>query len=262
MKRIQLFEWEDFQWFPHILRMSLTHYLVSLHRLLDSPATLAPLLTKGLSKTKHNRIIDLCSGGGGPMLAARDILEQQQGSKDLKLTLTDLYPNTTAAKLVNNLDNPNIEYLHTPIDATNVGAEHQGLRTMICSLHHLPPNLAKAVLKNAKDNRQPYLAYEISDNSFPFFLWWLAFPTTFISVFLLTPFIRPLTWHQLFFTYIIPILPFFIAWDGAVSNARTYTLEDLDIILKDLQSDDYTWEKGIIKGKGVPKIYLLGYPNI
>jgi hypothetical protein len=32
MKRMQLFEFEDFRWFPDFLRQCLTNYLVSFHR--------------------------------------------------------------------------------------------------------------------------------------------------------------------------------------------------------------------------------------
>ena len=37
-------------------------------------------------------------------------------------------------------------------------------------------------------------------------------------------------------------------------------MRDYDELLVDLKSDDYIWEKGLIKGKGpAPKSYLLGY---
>ena len=77
----------------------------------------------------------------------------------------------------------------------------------------------------------------------------------------ITPFVRPLTWKQVIFTYLIPIIPLCFAWDGAVSNVRTYTLEDLDILLEGLENEDYKWEKGKITTKA-NKIYLLGIPDI
>lgn len=70
-----------------------------------------------------------------------------------------------------------------------------------------------------------------------------------------------MTWQQLIFTYLIPIIPICFAWDGAVSNARTYTLQDMDILLEDLKIPDYTWKKGIIKGKS-KKLYLIGVPEL
>jgi hypothetical protein len=53
-----------------------------------------------------------------------------------------------------------------------------------------------------------------------------------------------------------------IAWDGAVSNIRTYTLEDMEILTEELTTENYTWEKGKIKGKGGNNLYLLGKPSV
>jgi len=37
MKRIQLFEFEDFQWFSNFLKMCMIHYILTMHRLLGTP---------------------------------------------------------------------------------------------------------------------------------------------------------------------------------------------------------------------------------
>lgn len=260
MKRIHLFEFEDFHWFPNFLRICMTNYIITIHKLLGSAEDLAQLLTQLLPKSKHKAIVDLCSGAGGPMPEVKEIL-QKDGFPDLSLTMTDLYPNTTAAASINAQNDPTLQYLTQPIDATKVAAHQQGIRTMVCSMHHMPPKIAKSILKDAQQSKQPICIFEISDNSMPFILWWLAIPTTFIMVLFITPFVRPFTWKQFVFTYLIPLLPIFIAWDGAVSNARTYTLEDLDELLADLQAPNYTWEKGLIKGKAGNKLYLMGYPT-
>ncbi len=86
-------------------------------------------------------------------------------------------------------------------------------------------------------------------------------PINIIAVLLLTPMVRPMSWQQLVFTYLIPVLPLAIAWDGAVSNARTYTLEDLDMLLQRIPSENYGWTKGKIPGKGGTKLYLKGGPR-
>jgi hypothetical protein len=54
-----------------------------------------------------------------------------------------------------------------------------------------------------------------------------------------------------------PIIPLTFAWDGAVPNALTYTLKDMELMLEVLESNDYQWEKGVIEGKS-KKVYLLG----
>ena len=189
-----------------------------------------------------------------------NILKSTGGADDLKLIMTDLYPNLEYAEKLNSLENPDVTYETNPVDATNVDASMDGLRTMVGSLHHMKPEAAKAILKNAMESGQPFLAFEISDNSYPKWIWWIAIPINIISSFFVSALARPFTFQQFLFTYLIPIIPITFAWDGAVSNARTYTLQDLDILLEGLESEEYSWEKGIIKGKS-NQIYLLGYPE-
>ena len=259
MKRIHLFEFEDFPWFPGFLRDLMTRYINAMHRLLGSAPELANLVSKALEHAQEKKVIDLCSGGGGPMPEVADALRKEAGLSELQLSLSDLYPNRQFAAEIAAKGEPKTTYLTKPVDATHLETDQKGVRTMICSLHHMKPAVAQAILADAQKANQPIVVFEISDNSYPKWIWWLTIPINLISVLLITPLVRPMTWQQLVFTYLIPILPILIAWDGAVSNARTYTLEDLDILLADLKGSDYSWEKGVIKGKG-NKLFLMGLP--
>lgn len=260
MKRIHLFEFEDFAWFPNWLRVCLTRYLNAMHKMMNTSELLADLLVKALGHAEEPHILDMCSGSGGPMIDTLKVLKDKHQMPDVRLTLSDLYPNQDAAEKINTDGNPHTAYLTSPVNAAKVDEDRKGVRTMVCSMHHMKPEIAKSILKNAKEDRQPICIYEISNNSAPFLIWPIAIPFAFIMVLFITPFIRPMTWQQLVFTYLIPVLPLFIAWDGAVSNARTYTLEDIDELLNGLDSADYKWEKGVLKGKGGNKLYLLGLP--
>ncbi|MCP4438652.1 MAG: hypothetical protein GY810_06870 [Aureispira sp.] len=261
MKRIHLFEFEDYEWFPNTLRICMTRYIVAIHKMLGTTPELKGIVAKALKHSTKPQILDMCSGSGGPMPEVVEELRKEEGNKDLKLTLSDLYPNLSAAKKINAKADPKFNYLTEPVDATDVGEGHEGVRTMVCSMHHMPPKVAKKILKSAKEDRQPICVFELSDNSIPKFLWWLAIPINIIMVLFITPFVRPMSWQQIVFTYLIPILPLVIAWDGAVSNIRTYTLDDMDELLEGLESDDYEWEKSTIKGKGGNRVYLLGLPK-
>ena len=260
MKRIHLFEIEDQSWFPNWLRDCMTKLIVVMHGILKTNKDLPPLLAKVVKETNSKKIIDLCSGGGGPMVEAVDILRKEHGL-DVQLKMTDLYPNIEFAKTINAKNSNNLSYATQPIDATDVPDSEKGLRTMICSFHHMRPEVAKQILKNAKDDQQPILIYEISDNSPPIFAFLIAIPINFIMCLFVTLKARPMTWQQIVFTYMIPIIPLCFAWDGAISNARTYTINDMNELLKDLQSDDYTWEPGAIEGKPSGKLYLIGKPK-
>ncbi|WP_437313214.1 hypothetical protein [Sorangium sp. So ce385] len=260
MKRIHLFELEDFSWFPGWLRSCMTRMIVTVHKALGSSDELAELIARALRESRSTSIVDLCSGSGGPMLDVLERLNQKPGFEGVTLTLTDLYPNTEAAARINARGGTNVSYRTTPLDATEAGRETAGLRTMISSFHHMRPESARKILETAQRSRQPICIFEISDNSYPAFLWWTALPANFLMCLLMTPLARPVTARQLVFTYLLPIIPLCFAWDGAVSNARTYTLDDLDELLRGLGDEGYRWEKGVIGGR-MKKIYLLGIPT-
>jgi SAM-dependent methyltransferase len=242
MKRMELFEFEDSARFPRWLRDHMTAYIGAFHRVFRTAPAVSGLIREVLPGTAEKRVVDLCSGAGGPMLDVARTLRQEPGLSDLELVLTDLYPNAQAAAQVAALGDPRTRYSTDSVDATRLGAEHRGVRTLVGSFHHLAPDAARAVLLNAAKARQPIVVFEVSDNGPPSWLWWTAIPAGFILTLLLTPFVRPLSARQLFFTYLVPLLPLFIAWDGAASNGRTYTPADVRELLKDFNDPGYTFE--------------------
>lgn len=260
MKRIHLFEIEDFAWFPRWLRDPMTRYLVSFHRMIGSAGDVAGLLDRALQRSQQKSVVDLCSGGGGPMPEVKELMAKNPQYASLPFTLTDLFPNQSAAKTIERKGDPQLRYLLTPVDATQPPSELKGVRTMVGSFHHMTPAMGRKILKSAFDDRQPILIFEPSDNSSPKALWWTAIPFGILFTLFLTPFVRPLSWQQIVFTYLIPVLPLCIAWDGAVSNARIYTKNDFDELLSGLEASDYEWEYGVIKNR-VKKSYLLGLPK-
>ena len=100
MKRMSLFEFEDFRWFPGGLRECLTLYIAAMHRVLGTERVLAPLLARALEAAATDRVVDLCSGGGGPLLQTTARLAADHGLRP-SVTLTDLYPTTDAATRIN-----------------------------------------------------------------------------------------------------------------------------------------------------------------
>ena len=64
MKRIHLFEFEDFDWFPSFLRNYMTDFLQFLTNKTKLFKAIIPILEKGIDKSEGNQIIDLGSGGG------------------------------------------------------------------------------------------------------------------------------------------------------------------------------------------------------
>ncbi|MFN1836043.1 hypothetical protein AB2B38_012330 [Balneola sp. MJW-20] len=259
MKRIHLFEFEDFAWFPEWLRRCMTRLILVMHKLLRTNDKLADLLAQILSTSNSSTILDLCSGSGGPMPEVLQILRDKHGFENLELILTDLYPDSKTAEIFNSQENNHIHYLTSPVNATSLDQQKSGLRTMVGSFHHMKPDQAKSILRSVQESGDPICIFELSDNSAPLLLSWIAFPINFIMTLFITPMVRPMSWQQLLFTYVFPIIPICFAWDGAVSNVRTYTLHDLDELLAEIKSEKYSWETGKIEGK-TKQIYVLGRP--
>lgn len=256
MGRIHLFEFEDQKWFPSILRNYGTDFLQFLSNKTKLYKPIIPVIERGLQKSKTNHIIDLGSGGGGGLIWLN--AELRKNNPDLKITLTDFYPNVSAFKYTKDQAD-NVDYIEKPVDARNVPIELKGLRTQFLSLHHFKPNDAKQILQNAINSSSSIAIFEAQERSFPSILAMLFSP---LSVLFTTPFIRPFKIGRIIFTYLIPIVPLFVLWDGVVSSLRTYSVKEMNELVANLNGmENYDWEINKVKaGPGVV-LYLLGTPK-
>ena len=265
MKRIELFEFEDLEWLPKVLRSSITNLIVVFHKLMGTSEVISELILKAKSKNNFAQIVDLGSGSGGVM---PEVFKQiSKDDEKLKLLLTDLHPNLEFTKEIENLKNQNIEYDSNSVNAENMDNVPGGLKTMIASFHHMPPNTAKKILKSAEENKEPILIYEVAKNSIPVIAWCLFLPISLMILILMslvmTLFVRPLKLSQLFFTYLIPIIPLIYAWDGQASLMRTYTFEDVKELIGNSNENDYVWTIDDAQKTNGKKLgyFILGYPK-
>lgn len=130
---------------------------------------------------------------------------------------------------------------------------------MFLSFHHFQPKNAKMILQNAINSNQPIAVLEIQDRSLPSIVAMLLSP---VSVLFTTPFIRPFRWSRLFFTYLIPIVPFVVLWDGIVSALRTYTVEEMRNLINSLENNTaFEWNFNKKKSKTGFVIYTIGIPK-
>lgn len=258
MARAHLFEFEDLSWCPRILREGTTLYLEAVERMFGVHRLFAPKLLLALRETGSRKIVDMGSGGGGPVRHAVAEVEREL-AEPVDVTLTDLYPNQRAATAIDALGKENLRYLRKSVNASDPPPDMPGVRSMFACFHHLKPDLARAVLERAYRAREAICIFEITDPTPPGILSCVMMP---LYVLLLTPFVRPMTWGQLFFTYVIPVLPVLISWDGLVSTLRTYSPKDLEAMTSDLR-EDYAWEIGSIAHPVLPVRfpYAVGVPK-
>ena len=254
MGRVQFIEIHDQPWFPSFLRDEITDALQFGLNLLRTYAPIAPLLQSAMDATRSRSIVDLASGGGGPWL---DLSQRLRGDSQvpIQIVLTDKYPNLMAFRNAGAASENHIGFHPDPVDAMNVPPDLKGFRTMFTSFHHFPPEEARAVLQNAVDAGQGIGIFEATRRA----------PTTIVlmilwvfMLILLTPFIRPFHWSRLLCTYLVPIIPLVLLFDGVVSCLRTYRPQELREIIAKLAGPEYEWELGE-QGR-VPITYLIGYP--
>jgi hypothetical protein len=252
MRRLHLFEFGDQQWFPQLLRDAETAYLATSYRLL--PRLLrrwADRISTVLPAGGPVEILDLCSGAGGPMPSIVDELEKR--GHQARVRLTDLYPNPKTTS------HPSVVWLAEPVDATRVPPRLAGVRTMFSAFHHFRPDAAKAILRDAFDRRRAICIFEAGSGTLLAAGTMIGVP---LAVLALMPFSRPLRWGYLAFTYLIPLMPLIVLWDGMVSLLRIYSPEQMKKLTEGLQAPDYAWEIGGIHVFGIAGElpYLIGRP--
>jgi hypothetical protein len=253
-----IFEFEDLDWFPGTIRESMTDYLRYLITKVNFYQPIIPLIIEGLNQTNSNQIIDLCSGGGGAIEQIQNNLLQQSNSV-IKIILTDKYPNISAFEFLSVKTKGGISFSDISIDAANVPATLKGFRTIFSGFHHFNHHFAKSVIKNAVDDKSGIGIFDGGDkNIIAVIAILLMHP---IAFFLFTPFFKPFRFSRLFFTYIIPIIPFCTIWDGIVSIIRLYKPNELLKIANEVDNKNYFWKAGKMKSTlGMNVTYLIGYP--
>jgi hypothetical protein len=253
VRRLHLFEWEDLPWFPAVIRNAGTDYLRFMLHLSDGYAPVAPKFIETLRQTDSTEIVDLCAGGGGPW--SRLLPALQAAEIHCRVMLTDFYPNPASVAAV-----PGVSYYPESVNALAVPAALPGFRTVFSAFHHFAPEQGSRLLQDAVAAGQPIGIFEATQRSPLCLLLMLLTP---LIVLLITPAIRPFRLSRLLFTYVLPLVPLLILWDGLVSCLRTYTPAELMALAESVPGgDSYTWEAGEVKGSGpLPVTYLIGVPG-
>ncbi len=235
--RLHLVEIHDLPSCPRSLRDALTDFLAFTVNLGGAYDPAGPLLKRAIERTRARRVVDLCSGAGGPWSR----LGPQLG---VPVVRTDLYPHGDDVMRV---------------DARAVPPRLDGFRTIFTAFHHFRPTEARAILEDAVRQRQGIGVFEIARRA-PLELAVIAF--TWLGTLALAPFIRPWRWSRFLWTYLPPVLPLVGTFDGIVSCLRAYSLAELAHLVRGL--DTYDWDFGNFRGSRSPLrgTYLIGIPKV
>lgn len=256
MGRMHLFEFEDQPWFPRLIRSYMQDHLTCMGNL-SGPAyqIFVEKLKNAMECVKQNTLLDLCSGSGGLARTVVRLLRKQE--VEVHVRLNDLFPNVTAYQKLEKESRGILQGVATSIDATNVPAELNGFRLIANGFHHFRPSQATQVLADAVAKQQGIAVIEMVNRSTFAFVGVLIRT---LMVFLAAQFLKPFHLSRLALTYLVPLVPLFLLWDGVVSCLRVYAPDELKNLVAQLDAPGYEWDIGTTRvGPGVAT-YLLGTP--
>ncbi|KAH8729435.1 hypothetical protein BGZ61DRAFT_529638 [Ilyonectria robusta] len=255
--RMHLFEIDDQPWFPDFFRTRVQDALTLAWKSQTplqalSPAHIAAnLLIRHLDDAlSEYTMIDFCAGAGGPTPSIERVVNGHLRSLNkapVRFVLTDLHPNIDAWDKVAS-KNPLITYEREGVDAS-AAPDHlvrrddgkRTLRLFNLAFHHFDDPLATAILRDTVDTSQGFAIFELQDRSFASALTNLVLG---IGVILAAP-LYAWKWRSpatLIFSWLIPILPFVLVFDGYISSLRTRTPEEVEVLLRSCGADTSEWE--------------------
>lgn len=238
------------------LRRWLGDYLrgiVTLTRIFEPAATrIADLLRA----TGGDQVVDLCSGAGGPWPALARPLEAALG-RPVRVVLTDLHPDAGTWRWLEASARSGVSGHAGPVPADAVPPSLPGVRTLFDGLHHLPPPAARAVLADAARHGVPLLVAEVVERSA---LGLAGVALSPLLVWGVTPFLRPVSLPRLLLTYLLPVVPLMVLWDGVVSVLRCYRPDELRALTAGLDVG-YEWRVERARPRGPAATLLVGTPR-
>jgi hypothetical protein len=255
MARIHAFEIHELSACPDILRRIATDYLHTVGEVFHAYDPVAPVLAGALATTEARQVVDLCSGGTGPIVSLAEQAKARLGFAP-RVVLTDLHPNRAAFAAATERAGVPVVFESEPVDARAVPTRLEGVRTLFNAFHHFKPHDAARILKDAASARTPILIVEGTERSPAAIIGMLLFVP--LLVLLLTPFVRPFSIARLLLTYVLPIAAPLILFDGIVSCLRSYTTEELRELCRGIETDTYRFHIGVKQSRGQRLTYLLG----
>jgi hypothetical protein len=253
LRRLQLFEILDQPWCPRAVRHGATDYLEAITSRGDVYRVIQADFFRAMMECGAEQVIDLCSGGGGPWwsLEWRDALVKHA---PLTVVLTDKFPSEVLSARLG--VDPTLSCVNFPVDAASMPESLRGFRTIFSSFHHFPDTIARDVLGDAVRCGDGFAMAEVTSRTPRALATMLLMP---IFDWILTPSMRPFRWSRLVFTYLLPLIPLVVLWDGIVSCLRTRSPEELLILTRSFPQ--YDWRAGYAQGGWLAPVYLIGVPK-
>ncbi|RCI13170.1 hypothetical protein L249_0402 [Ophiocordyceps polyrhachis-furcata BCC 54312] len=272
--RMHLFEIDDQPWFPAFLRKHVQDILTMIWA--TNPLGTASAADHAASVLVNEfgndltsyTLIDFCAGAGGPTPIIEQVVNRrclrERGLSPVDFILTDLHPNQAAWEEAAR-GKAHLSYESSSVDASAVPAHlvrrqdgKRVLRLFNLAFHHFDDHLARRILRDTMETNQGFVIFELQDRS-------IATVMTILLMGVGIFFAMPLyAWKRrsitmLVFTYLVPILPFVVVFDGFISALRTRTPREVELLLRSCGGGDADkWE---IRSRSDRFLFPCGYLN-
>ncbi len=237
--RVHAVELNDQPWVPAVLRDTIVETLSRTLRWGKILEGLVDPFQRFLDLAGASEVLDLGSGAGGPAAILSDALAAR--GRSVRFHLTDLFPRPELWEDLRATRPNALSIVHEPVDATNIPAHlsRGRARVILNVLHHFPPNLARAVLRSAVDDRAAlFVAEGFERKPYQF----LPFAPVGIPALALSPFLsRDRRVARACLTWLTPIALLASTWDGVVSTLRVYTEAELREMVGDAPAYTFTY---------------------
>ncbi|MCJ1313433.1 hypothetical protein MMC25_007111 [Agyrium rufum] len=172
----------------------------------------------------------------------------------VNFVMTDIAPHIPAWAAATK-ESPNLHYVPTPVDASSAPSNLLSLtesplkrspssststsdprifRLYSLAFHHFPDSLARPILNNTLTHSSGFAIFELQERTF----------SSLLTVTLIWPLLWAIApfyfWRDpgfLFFTYVIPVIPFVLVFDGWVSSFRTRTEGEVGDLIAACEDD-------------------------
>ena len=208
--------------------------------------------------------VDFCAGAGGPTPILEDEINshlRRRNEAPVQFVLTDLHPNLDSWESIVRR-NPHVTYESEPVDASRAPPQlvrrddgKKLMRLFNLSFHHFDDPLAKDILRDTVKTSQGFAIFELQSRTIESFITIILLP---LVAMLISPFHA---WKHrspaaLIFTWVIPVIPLVLIWDGWVSALRTREPDEVEALLRSCGADTSGWE---IKNGRHQHLWPIGY---
>ena len=294
--RVHFYEIHEQPWFPESARPVVTQMIPFFWRIFGSRSAAAKsgrILARVLRESGSSRIVDCCSGSGGPIIdqinCVTDLLGNDSG---VDFVLTDLYPSLDDFEKLKQQFPHYIHAINSSVDAINFPLSriknelakhhiHNGVsdakndllfRLFNASFHHFDVVQAKQILRDCVEKDTGIIVFEPAERSWITLMGIIRFPLTIPAWFLISWFITlflipkwfGLTRYHILWTFLIPIAPLVFFFDSFMSCLRFYSPSELNAMIQEVDpTGKFHWEIGRehVFWPVMTLSYLVGYPK-